>query len=477
MKRLILTLAVVAATVLASLGVADATITWGTAQPVTGFSALGASGGSVGQSVHCTTPGNCFSLGTYVLNNGTHAFKASETNGVWGAAEAIASLDALATNGSVDFEAFGCSPQNTCIAGGEYYINGDLEGFVYDVSSNTAIAIPGLTALNLGHIALVRGVSCSSPGNCSVIGTYRDIGSRELPFTADEVAGVWQNAAPVTGVTGDGHLESVSCWADGECMAVGDANSGAVDSPITVARTGGSWSSATFLPGVNAIGLPASTGTAISCSAGPVCVALGVGNGPGFVFAPFVTSFANGVWADAQILNGFSSLPSSNSVTVAGISCWTPTNCLTSGSMATTNSGVSTWVAELVNGAWAPAIEMPGITALNTGTAGVTTQSCASDGTCAVAGYYTSTPNVFEGFVFTRNTNGTFSSAQPIPGLSALNVGGYGDPKGLSCVVGGCSATGWYRPSVNNTAAFVLDMVATPDPAPTPDPVAPAFTG
>jgi len=109
---------------------------------------------------------------------------------------------------------------------------------------------------------------------------------------------------------------------------------------------------------------------------------------------------------------------------------------------------------------------------------GLTGTSCAPDGSCAVVGYYNDGTN-YQGFVFNRNADGSFSDAQPIPGLGALNVGGYGDPQGVSCVVGGCAASGWYRPSADGIAAFVVDMVTSPDPtpAPTPDPIAPAFTG
>jgi hypothetical protein len=118
--------------------------------------------------------------------------------------------------------------------------------------------------------------------------------------------------------------------------------------------------------------------------------------------------------------------------------------------------------------------------ALSPNAFGLTGQSCASDGSGALVGYYDDGTN-YQGFEFNRNADGTWSDAQPIPGLAALNVGGYGDPQDVSCVVGGCSATGWYRPSANGTAAFVVDMATipepTPEPTPTPEPLAPAFTG
>ena len=471
MKRFLLTLTMVAAALIASVGLADAAGTWGNAQPVTGFDAIGGTGDSIGDLIICSTPGNCDVYGSFD-EIGSPAFVASEINGVWSPASRIPSLDALAASGNVQFQTYGCSPQNTCVVAGDYGPP-SINSFVMETDGSAAIAVPGLEALNVGDFSTVESLSCSSEGNCSLVGTYTNVSNDFQAFTADQVGGVWQNAVPVTGIAG-GALDSVSCWADGECVAIGSAENGSANSPIVVTRSGGTWGVAEAIPGISGLSSAGGVGLEISCSAGPVCVAVGIANSPS-ASVIFVTSLASGVWSDASQLPSFAALTTSQFPGVNALSCWTPGNCLLSGSYD--DAAISkAWTAELVSGVWQFAVPAPGMNALSTNAFGLTGQSCASDGSCALVGYYDNGTN-YQGFVFNRNADETFTDAQPIPGLAALNVGGYGDPQDVSCVVGGCSATGWYRPSANGTAAFVVDMANTPDPVPTPEPLAPAFTG
>ena len=473
MKRIILTLTIVVAALFASVGFADAAGTWGNAQAVTGFSAIGGNGASQGKLILCTAPGNCTAYGSY--SSTYDAFVATEVNGVWGAAATIPSLVTLTAGTGLEFEAAGCSPQNTCVIAGSYGGLGGLgtSSFVYDPSTGSAIEIPGLPVLNIGGSSEVTAASCSSTGNCSVVGTYRDVSSVTNAFVANQVGGVWQPAAPVTGMSSGGELYAVSCWADGECMAFGSTDNGMQSDAVTVARTGGVWQAATAVAGLSSLTTDITRGDEISCAVGPVCHA--VGTSYGTTSKVFVTTFANGTWSNAAWLAPFPELDVSTFTDVNGLSCWTATSCFVAGSYSSVSSE-GTWMAELVNGVWTNAAPAPGMDALATNGGSPTATACATDGTCAVVGYYNDGTN-YQGFVFNRFADGTYSNAQPIPGLAALNVGGYGDPKGATCFIGGCAATGWFRPDPNGTAAFVVDMVATPSPAPTPDPIAPAFTG
>jgi hypothetical protein len=475
MKRFILTLTMVAAALVASVGLAGAASTWGNAQPVTGFDTIGGTGGSTGSLVICSAPGECMALGDYEVDSSSHAFKALEANGVWSAASAIPSLDTLGTGNPVTFETYGCASQNSCVVAGSYEAGpSHSSSFVYDPAADTAIGIPGLAALNTGGYSAVPSISCASPGNCRLVGTYEDNSPYSQAFTADQVGGVWQNASSVAGATSGSSLQSVSCWADGECVAIGDVINGPISEPLLVTRSGGTWGSAATVPGISALTTANSGGNVVSCSAGPVCVAMGSAIGGNVVFA---TSLVNGTWSNAALIPSFPALTNSPYSAINGLSCWTAGNCLLSGSYS--EAGIQkVWLTEILNGVLQVAFPAPEFDALSTTDSGSTAQSCAPDGSCAIVGYYNDGTN-YQGFVFNRTTDGTFTNAQPIPGLIALNVGGYGDPQDVSCVVGGCAATGWYRPDPNGMAAFVVDMVTTPDPTPTPapDPIAPAFTG
>ena len=73
-------------------------------------------------------------------------------------------------------------------------------------------------------------------------------------------------------------------------------------------------------------------------------------------------------------------------------------------------------------GSWGRAIGVPGLAALNAGSAEVDEVSCASAGNCAAIGSYTDRQHHSQGFVADEQ-NGRWSKAIEVPGLAALNKG------------------------------------------------------
>ena len=71
------------------------------------------------------------------------------------------------------------------------------------------------------------------------------------------------------------------------------------------------------------------------------------------------------------------------------------------------------------------AIAVPGLAALIAGgDAQFSSVSCGSAGNCAVAGSYLTAPGDLRGFVASER-NGVWGRAIAVPGLAALNKGGY----------------------------------------------------
>ncbi len=482
MKRLALVLAIAVVAMFASLGTADAAGTWGNAQDINPYATFGGSGSSQGALVICPQADSCVVLGEYFTGGVSQGYKIPLVNGVWGAATSIPGLNALNQGNFVNFDTYGCSPQSTCVAVGVYDDGPGSNGFLYETGGNPAIAIPGLAALNVGHNVSIESVSCSSAGNCSIAGSYTNGSSNGMPFTADEVGGVWQNAQPVAGTSGGGQLHAVSCWADGECVGVGYTYISSVPTAFTVRRTGGTWASATQIPGVATIGAY-SDATVLSCSAGPVCIALGTTN-INAQKQSYSTMLANGSWSNAVLVPGVAALDTSGYTKVFLLSCWGPTSCLAIGQWHSASASGS-WVSELSNGVWGTAIDMPGVAAITNGFDSAKSMSCASDGTCAIIGnYQVGLP--WQAYVVMRNADGTFTDASPVPGLTAMNVGGYSDPSDIYCMIGFCAAVGWYEPTQSLSSTFFVEMTYTPTPTPTPttepttpsgDPVVPTFTG
>jgi hypothetical protein len=76
--------------------------------------------------------------------------------------------------------------------------------------------------------------------------------------------------------------------------------------------------------------------------------------------------------------------------------------------------------------AWGQAIEVPGLAALNTGGfAELNSVSCASAGNCAIGGYYSRGTSVETARPFVAaQTGGVLRLAREVPGIAALNTGG-----------------------------------------------------
>ena len=88
----------------------------------------------------CASPGNCVVGGDYhgdMVAGTDKAFVADETDGTWGAAQAVPGLTAINTRGSSYVTAVSCASVTDCAAGGSYYYGVDAENsdaFVVDKS-------------------------------------------------------------------------------------------------------------------------------------------------------------------------------------------------------------------------------------------------------------------------------------------------------------------------------------------------------
>jgi hypothetical protein len=82
--------------------------------------------------------------------------------------------------------------------------------------------------------------------------------------------------------------------------------------------------------------------------------------------------------------------------------------------------------------------------------------SCPAPGNCGAAGFYTDASGFNQAFVV-GEVNGTWGTAEEVPGTAALNGGGHAATESLSCAAAGiCSAGGQYTKSNGATEAFVV---------------------
>jgi len=325
----------------------------------------------------------------------------------------------------------------------------------------TAQEIPGTAGLNAGGFAAVTSVSCATAGNCSAAGYYVDSAGDQQVFVVTQANGAWGTAVKVPGLTsldnsGIPVVTSVSCGSAGNCSAGGSYQDGHGHRQVfVVAQANGIWGTAKEVPGtarLNAGGY--ATVNSVSCATAGNCSAAGYyADGAGHRQA-FVVTQANGIWGTAKEVPGTAALNVGGYATVNSVSCATAGNCSAGGNYQGGTTGEQAFVVTQTNGTWGKAEEVPGTATLNTGgNAAVNSVSCPSAGNCTAAGYYFGSGG--GAFVVTQ-ANGTWGTAQEIPGMASLAPNG-GKITSVSCAAANrCSAGGQYGDSADNLQAFVV---------------------
>jgi hypothetical protein len=324
-----------------------------------------------------------------------------------------------------------------------------------------AVEVPGLAALNAGGNARVTSTACWSAGNCAAGGFYTRRLGYEQAFLVSQQNGRWGKAQEVPGTAalnagGNAQVVSASCARGGYCAAGGYyTDRGRHRQAFIVIRTRGRWGKAVRVPGLAALNTSGSAQVAsVSCPSAGNCAAGGsytdINGGQGFVVNE--TKYH---WPAAIAVPGLATLNIGENASVGSLSCGSAGNCAAGGSYQTSTSidnetgnfPLQAFVASERNGAWHAAEEVPGTAALNTFLdAQVNSVSCAPGGYCAAVGYYEqndANPG-YPGPFVSAGKNGSWGSADDLPGSAVLENGVYAPAVAVSCPsVGNCSAFGY----------------------------------
>jgi hypothetical protein len=175
----------------------------------------------------------------------------------------------------------------------------------------------------------------------------------------------------------------------------------------------------------------------------------------------FVVNEVNGTWDNAQEVPGIAALNTGGKAQLTSVSCTSAGNCSAGGYYTDKSSHIQAFVVNEVDGTWGTAQEVPGIAAFNTGgNATVMSVSCASAGNCSAGGYFASktggNPHT-QAFVV-NEVSGTWGTAQHV--AAGLDAGGFAQVGSVSCPSpGNCSAGGYASPNSVLTDAYVLNEV------------------
>jgi hypothetical protein len=449
-----------AAAVGAAAGGVRAGGVWGTAREIPGTAALNTKGDAVLFGVSCGAAGSCSAGGFYEDSAGFHAFVVSQRHGTWGKAHPVPGLAALDTRDNSELAAVSCAAAGSCSAGGDYSPGvGPVQAFVVSQRHGiwgNARPVPGLAALNKEGAGIVS-LSCAAAGDCSAAGFYTDGAGNPQVFVVSQRHGIWGNARPVPGLaalnTGENaQIRSLSCAAPGDCAAGGFYTDGAGHlQAFVVSQQAGIWRRARPVPGL-AAGVGAVT-RSVSCAAPGDCSAGGFYRGQAFTVAE-----VDGTWRRAQQVPGLAALAKGGSA-VASMSCAAAGDCTAAGSYTDGAGHYQVFVAGERNGSWRTARPVPGLAALNVGGyAQVASVSCSAVGDCSAGGFYTvrAGEGHWQAFV-ADEVHGTWHQAQLVPGTGALNKGGRANLAALSCApAGSCSAGGSYLDAAGNRQVFII---------------------
>jgi hypothetical protein len=236
--------------------------TWQAAREVAG--GLNVKGYAEITGISCHSVGNCAAVGYYAPGNSqSRPFMVTSKNGTWGNATAVNGIGTLDTGHYSELTAVSCGlagGAGNCTAGGTYYVAKNASQQVFTVTEQngkwgSARTISGVAARNTGKDATLARISCVSPGNCSVAGSFEETGDVSQVWVASQHNGSWGIAGTVSGLVnlntaGISDVTGLSCASVGSCAIVGYYYAGADDQQPFVAR--------------GAIAVPTSTTLALS---------------------------------------------------------------------------------------------------------------------------------------------------------------------------------------------------------------------
>ncbi len=386
---------------LLSVAPASAQGTWVQATTVTAPG--NALGNAVLFGVSCSSVGNCSATGSYMDSKGMNqAMTATETSGTWGlASEIIAPANANQFFGPADsLNGVSCSSSGNCTAIGNY---ADLSENTQAMAATETLGswaqaseVTAPSNAKTDPSSQLFGVSCSSVGNCSATGSYADSSGNTQAMTVTETLGSWAQASELTapanaGTNPSAFLRGVSCSSSGNCTAIGNyTDTSGNTQAMAATETLGSWAQASEVTAPsNAKTDPSSQFFGVSCSSVGNCSATG----------SYADSFGNtqamtatetlGSWAQASELTAPANAGTNPSAFLRGVSCSSSGNCTAIGNYTDTSGNTQAMAATETLGSWAQASE---VTAPSNAKTDPSSQlfgvSCSSVGKCSATGSY-----------------------------------------------------------------------------------------
>ncbi len=433
----------------------------------------------------CTSAGNCEAVGTYqtnATNNPTEPFAITETNGTWGTGVEL-SLPAGFVGFSLSLTNLTCSSAGNCAVVGIFdtCCISNNEGAPFAITETNGTWGTGVVLHLPGNSvrASLSNVTCSSAGNCEVVGSYTTTKHGDFTteaFAATETSGTWGTGVELSlpsnvSAYAFANLANLACSSFGNCEAVGSYFTNPYGYPIeafAITETDGTWGTGAELnlPANASSYSYAPTFSNLTCSPVGNCEAVGTyqTNATAYTIGAFAITETNGTWGTGVELN----LPANASSIPYTSTCSSVGNCELVGNYDFNNPSRLFAITE-TSGTWGTGVELT--VPANTSSTyqyqpTVSSLTCSSAASCEVVGsYYTnaSNNNAAEPFAITE-TGGTWGAGVELA-LPANAVSSYplNFPLGLACSsAGNCEAVGIYAiSSINNSGSGLFAATET----------------
>jgi hypothetical protein len=223
------------------------------------------------RSVSCVAAGSCAAVGNYKDTSlDFQGLLLTDNSGTWTSSRAMLPINAAA-DPAVSLDSVSCVGTLDCAAAGKYGPNvGEAQALLISATSGSWATGTAATLPAGGVTAQPNAISCASAGNCTAVGYYVDSLNNQHGLLLTETAGTWANGveSPVPSGASNVSVLAVSCWAPGNCGAVGDDGLNG----LLLEESDGSWTATdATLPSGGSLGDMA----AVSCPATAICTAGG----------------------------------------------------------------------------------------------------------------------------------------------------------------------------------------------------------
>jgi hypothetical protein len=185
---------------------------------------------------------------------------------------------------------------------------------------------------------------------------------------------------------------------------------------------------------------------AVSCPSAGFCAAAGEYRDRSRRLQGLVVNERHGIWGRAKPIPGLRVLNAGGDAEVNGVSCGAPQSCAAVGTFTNRQGHQEVFVASERDGVWQKAVQIPGLAALNAGgyVYPIVSVSCASTDTCTVGGAYELRSAREVAFV-ADEVQGVWGAAHRVAGIDSIDERGTSTVVAISCAApGSCTAVGDY---------------------------------